>query len=86
MQFHKKALDNEYIKLKLGSSTVVNLIQVQRNYTLSQSSYNNYLKFLYQAIIKFRLQVGEIAKFTNSKEIEINPNQILTLPNPLSNE
>ena len=86
VQFHKKALDNEYIKLKLGSSTVVNLIQVQRNYTLSQSSYNNYLKFLYQAIIKFRLQVGEIAKFTNSKEIEINPNQILTLPNPLSNE
>jgi|GEM_PF-569558 outer membrane protein TolC len=86
VQFHKQALENEYTKLKLGSSTVVNLIQVQSNYAFSQSAYNNYLKFLYQAIIKFRLHSGEIGKFTDQKEIEISPNLILSLPKPLTNE
>ena len=74
-----EALDNEYIKLKLGTTTVVNLIQVQQNAANSRSNLNSYLGILNAAIIKFRYQTGTLVN-GEGQSWSINPTEIFSLP------
>ena len=78
-----QALENEYIKLKLGTTTVVNLIQVQQNDANSRSNLNSYLGILNSAIIKFRYQTGTLVK-GDGTNWNIDPSEIFSMP-PIEN-
>ena len=78
-----QALENEYIKLKLGTTTVVNLIQVQQNDANLRSNLNSYLGILNSSIIKFRYQTGTLVKGEGTNW-SIDPAEIFSMP-PLEN-
>lgn len=80
VEYNFQARANEYIKLQLGSSTVVNLVQVQNNYAFAQTSLNRYLLALNSAIIQFRYESGNLVKFTEDKKIVVDIEEVFTLP------
>ena len=78
--FNLQARQNEYIKLQLGTSTVVNLVQVQNNYAFAQTSLNRYLLALNSAVIQFRYESGSLVSFSEDNKIIIDVEEIFTLP------
>ena len=80
VDFNYKARDNEYLKLQLGTSTVVNLVQVQNNYSFAQTSLNRLKLALNTALVKFRYESGNLIKITEENKIVVDVDEIFTLP------
>ncbi|MGB0403026.1 MAG: TolC family protein [Salibacteraceae bacterium] len=81
VEYNLKARTNEYLKLQLGTSTVVNLVQVQNNYALAQTTLNRLKLALNSAIIKFRFESGNLIQISEKNEIIVSVNELFTLPN-----
>lgn len=80
VDFNFTARRNEYLKLQLGTSTVVNLVQVQNNYAFSQTSLNRLLYALNAALVRFRFESGSLVSFNEDKDVVIDAENIFTLP------
>ncbi len=78
--YNKQSIDNEYTKLKLGTSTVVNLIQVQSAYAFSQSALNNYLYSLNLALVQHRHQTGTLITADENGKLSIDLTTVFDLP------
>ena len=81
VEYNLKARTNEYLKLQLGTSTVVNLVQVQNNYALAQTTLNRLKLALNSAIIKFRFESGNLIQITDQNEIVVDVDELFSLPN-----
>lgn len=80
VEFNLQARKNEYLKLQLGTSTVVNLVQVQNNYAFAQTSLNRLKLALNSAIIRFRFESGNLMKITELEEIVVDVDELFSLP------
>lgn len=80
VDYNEKAINNEYTKLKLGTSTVINVIQLQNNYATALRNYYNGLQNLYQAIVNFRYSTGTLITVVDEKTFTVNSKLIFSLP------
>lgn len=80
LDFHKEALDNEYIKLRLGTSTVINLLQLQINYNNALKEYYLALLNLNLSMIIFRNYTGSLITIESGLTIVVNYLDLFQLP------
>jgi len=80
VNYNKEALDNEYIKLKLGTSTIINLIQLQINYNEALTDLYSAKLNLNVSLIDFRFLTGTLVNIGSESTIEIDNNNLFLLP------
>ena len=80
MDFNLKARTNEYLKLQLGTSAVVNLVQVQNNYAISQTSLNRLQFALNSSVIRFRFESGNLIEISELNEVVVDVDELFSLP------
>ncbi|HZI01879.1 MAG TPA: TolC family protein, partial [Flavisolibacter sp.] len=80
IRYNETALNNEYTKLKLGSSTVVNVVQVQNNLVFSQTSLNQALEQLNEALLLFRFHTGTLVSSADGEQVSVDYGVIFGLP------
>lgn len=81
LQYIEKALENEYTKLKLGSSTILNLVQLQLDYNEYLIEHEQTLLKLNKSIINFRYLTGTIIKVNEDNSLHIDYQNLFNLPN-----
>jgi outer membrane protein TolC len=77
--FNETALNNEYTKLKLGSSTVLNVVQIQNNYVLSLNALNRALQDLNTAFFLFKFHTGTLLE-RDGQSVWVDYDRLLSLP------
>lgn len=80
IKYYEDALENESIKLKLGTSTVINYVQIQTNYYKSLEQLNNTLLDLNTSLLYFRFYSSTLYKLNESKMINIDYQSLFSLP------
>lgn len=80
VDYNETAISNEYTKLKLGTSTVINVVQLQNNYATALKNYYNGLRNLYMAIAYFRFNTGTLIKIIDEKTFTVDTKLVFTLP------
>ena len=79
VEFNEKALENESTKLKLGTSTVINVVQLQNNYTIAMGKLHEALLNLNTSIIYFRFHTGTLCELSEEFYITVNINNLFSL-------
>ena len=80
VDFNLKARTNEYLKLQLGISAVVNLVQVQNNYAIAQTSLNRLQFALNSSVIRFRFESGNLIEISELNEVVVDVDELFSLP------
>lgn len=80
VQFNEVALRNEFIKLKLGSSTVINVVQIQNNYVVSLNALNRALQDLNLAFFQFKFATGTLLDVDEQLTFSIDFTKLTQLP------
>lgn len=80
VNFNEIALKNEFTKLKLGSSTVINVVQIQNNYVVSLNALNRALQDLNLAFFQFKFHTGTLLSVDESLNYSVDFIDLLQLP------
>lgn len=80
VDYNKEALDNEYTKLKLGTTTLINLIQLQINYYETFLDYYTSLLNLNSSLLSYRYMTGTLINVSNESIVKIDREKLFTLP------
>jgi len=80
VEFYKIALDKEKTKLNLGTSTVINLVQIQNDYYQSLELLNNAILNLNKSVILYRYYTGSLIDINEGNLIEMNYTNLFKLP------
>lgn len=81
VNFYKTALEDEQTKLSLGTSTVINLVNVQNNYYQALDYLNDAILNLHIALINFRYTTGALCEIVdNDNSIQVNHLKLFSLP------
>ncbi len=80
VRFYEKALENENIKLKLGTSTVINLVQIQNDYYLALDLLYSAILNLNMSILYYRYHTGTLCSVIDDNTIDIDYQNLFSLP------
>lgn len=80
VSYYKTALENERTKLHLGSSTVINLVQIQNDYYQALDLLNDAIMNLNIEILNYRYYTGSLCAIDKESNIEIDYLNLFTLP------
>jgi outer membrane protein TolC len=80
IKYYEEALENETIKLKLGTSTVINFVQIQTDYYKALEQLNNTLLDLNASLLYFRFYSGTLCMVNENKIISIDYQNLFLLP------
>jgi outer membrane protein TolC len=80
VNYNKEALENEYTKLKLGTSTIINLVQLQINYNEALSDLYNAILNLNLSLITYRYLTGTLINVNSESFIIVYYNNLFSLP------
>ncbi|MCD4834675.1 MAG: TolC family protein [Bacteroidales bacterium] len=80
VRFYEEALENENIKLKLGTSTVINLVQIQNDYYLALDLLYSAILNLNMSILYYRYHTGTLCSIIDDNTIDIDYQNLFSLP------
>ena len=80
INYYEEALENETIKLKLGTSTVINFVQIQTDYYKTLEQLNNTLLNLNSSLLYFRFYSGTLCMVDENKILSIDYQNLFLLP------
>jgi len=77
---YKINIEKEYMKLELGTSTLINVIQIYNSFILTENNLNAALRNLNQSVLKFRFGTGTFVTHKGDGSIDIDYTKLFSMP------